>query len=94
MSSLYFCHQVACQDPDDTDVELEEQEAEFDSMLLEHAGDVGPLVAKLIGGAAFYPYFATIAPVLLKKLVIIFGCLMFNCLFLIPEILNSVTFRQ
>ncbi|ELT89259.1 hypothetical protein CAPTEDRAFT_159396 [Capitella teleta] len=66
---------VACQDPsiedhtgaivDDDD---EEERSEYDSVLLESAGDLIPTLAKVLGGEAFAPYFAGFLPDLIKKL--------------------------
>lgn len=58
---------MACQDADAD--ELEEEEAEYDSALIENAGELLPTLAKLLGGTRFAPYFAGMLPELLKKLV-------------------------
>ena len=61
---------MACQEDDnESDVELEDEEAEYDSMLIENAGDVIPAVATVVGGSNFVPYFQEFLPDLLKKLV-------------------------
>ena len=61
---------MACQEDDnESDVELEDQEAEYDSMLIENAGDVIPAVASVVGGKGFVPYFQQFLPDLVKKLV-------------------------
>ncbi|XP_069490065.1 importin-4 [Ambystoma mexicanum] len=59
---------TACQDPDaeDTDDD-EEQQAEFDAMLVEYAGEGIPLVAAAVGGDAFAPFFAGFLPLLIGK---------------------------
>jgi len=62
-----FQLKMACQD-DDTVDELDEEEAEYDSALIEGAGELLPTLAKLIGGVQFAAYFAGILPLLLKKL--------------------------
>ena len=49
--------------------EVDEDQAEFDSILIESAGELVPSLAKLIGGQKFAPYFAGLLPELLKKLV-------------------------
>ena len=46
-----------------------DQQAEFDAMLIEYAGDILPSLATAVGGAAFAPYFAGFLPLLLKKTV-------------------------
>ncbi|XP_074616822.1 importin-4-like isoform X2 [Acropora palmata] len=58
---------TACQQGDDEDVDDSDQQAEYDAMLIEYAGDVLPSLASAIGGAAFAPYFAGFLPLLLKK---------------------------
>ena len=60
-------YQTACQDADDDD--RDDEEAEFDMMLVENAGEVIPSVAKVIGGQAFAPFFAGLLPELLKRVV-------------------------
>jgi hypothetical protein len=61
-------NKIACQDSEDTDAELDGQEAEYDSMVMENAGDLIPVLAKMVGGQAFSPYFAGLLPELLKRL--------------------------
>lgn len=46
-----------------------DQQAEFDAILIEYAGDILPSLATAVGGAAFAPYFAGFLPLLLKKTV-------------------------
>ncbi|XP_015777738.1 PREDICTED: importin-4-like [Acropora digitifera] len=58
---------TACQQGDDEDVDDSDQQAEYDAMLIEYAGDILPSLASAIGGAAFAPYFAGFLPLLLKK---------------------------
>ncbi|XP_015772090.1 PREDICTED: importin-4-like, partial [Acropora digitifera] len=58
---------TACQQGDDDDVDDSDQQAEYDAMLIEYAGDTLPSLASAIGGAAFAPYFAGFLPLLLKK---------------------------
>ncbi|XP_022799795.1 importin-4-like [Stylophora pistillata] len=58
---------TACQQDDDDDVEDSDQQAEFDAMLIEYAGDVLPSLATAVGGQIFAPYFAGFLPLLLKK---------------------------
>lgn len=60
-----FTHQVACQDNEEDE---DEQQAEYDSMLIESAGDVLPIMARLLGGPAFAPFFASFITDLLKRL--------------------------
>ncbi|XP_051883850.1 importin-4 [Pristis pectinata] len=60
--------QTTCQDPENEETESdEEQEAEYDSMLLEYAGEGIPLLAAAVGGQLFAPYFAGFLPLLLCK---------------------------
>ncbi|CAG5114577.1 unnamed protein product, partial [Candidula unifasciata] len=59
-----FTHKVACQDQDDEN----EDEAEFDSMLIESAGDVLPVMARIMGGENFLPFFTSFVHDLLKRL--------------------------
>ncbi|XP_068697755.1 importin-4-like isoform X2 [Montipora foliosa] len=58
---------TACQQGDDDDVDDSDQQAEYDAMLIEYAGDVLPSLASAVGGAVFAPYFAGFLPLLLKK---------------------------
>lgn len=58
--------QMACQDQDDDE---DEQQAEYDGMLIETAGDVLPVMARLMGGEAFLPFFSSFITDLLKGLV-------------------------
>lgn len=61
-----FTHRVACQDHED---EVgEETEAEYDSMLIESAGDVLPVVARIMGGQNFLGFFSHFVDDLLKRL--------------------------
>lgn len=65
----YTCllfHKVASQDDEE---EEDEQQAEYDGMLIESAGDVLPVMARLMGGAAFSPFFKSFISDLLKRLV-------------------------
>ncbi|XP_057344534.1 importin-4 isoform X3 [Manis pentadactyla] len=55
---------IACQD---TDEEEEEDQAEYDAMLLEHAGEAIPALAAAAGGDAFAPFFVPFLPLLLCK---------------------------
>ena len=58
---------MKCQDGEED--ELDDDEAEYDSMLIVNAGDLLPTLAKLIGGADFAPFFLGMLPELMKKLV-------------------------
>ena len=60
---------MACQCEDDEQEEEEEEQAEFDGMLIESAGDVIPVMAKLVGGENFSAFFAGFLPDLLKRMV-------------------------
>lgn len=60
-----FTHQLACQDQD---TEEDDEEAEFDGMLIESAGDVLPAMAKLLGGPTFMPFFTSFLTDLQKRL--------------------------
>ncbi|RUS88757.1 hypothetical protein EGW08_003474 [Elysia chlorotica] len=62
-----FTHKVACQDQEEDDGE-DEAEAEFDGMLIESAGDVLPVIARIIGGANFVGFFTHFVEDLLKRL--------------------------
>ncbi|XP_033729226.1 importin-4-like [Pecten maximus] len=62
-----FTHKLACQDEDE-DEDGDDEEAEFDGMLIESAGDVLPLMAKLLGGQVFMPFFSSFLTDLLKRL--------------------------
>lgn len=57
---------MACQDQDAED---DDEEAEFDGMLIESAGDVLPAMAKLLGGPNFMPFFTSFLTDLEKRLV-------------------------
>ena len=62
--------QTSCQDQTDgSDPELEDQNAEYDRMLTETAGEVIPSLAKVVGGERFAPYFAGLLPEFMKRLV-------------------------
>ncbi|KAL3859840.1 hypothetical protein ACJMK2_010031 [Sinanodonta woodiana] len=61
-----FTHQVACQDKEEE--EEDGQDAEYDGMLIESAGDVIPIMAKLMGGPSFTPFFSSFLTDLLKRL--------------------------
>ncbi|XP_023563486.1 importin-4 isoform X3 [Octodon degus] len=56
---------VACQDSNEE--EEEEDQAEYDAMLLEHAGEAIPALAAAAGGDTFAPFFAGFLPFLLCK---------------------------
>lgn len=60
--------QVACQEEEEEGDE-EDEEAEFDGMLIESAGDVIPIMAKLVGGQNFLNFFGGFLPDLLKRMV-------------------------
>ncbi|XP_020823937.1 importin-4 [Phascolarctos cinereus] len=57
---------IACQDPEEEE-EDEMEQAEYDAMLLEHAGEVIPALASASGGETFAPFFAGFLPLLLRK---------------------------
>ncbi|XP_007947405.1 importin-4 [Orycteropus afer afer] len=57
---------TACQDTDE-EAEEEEDQAEYDAMLLEHAGEAIPALAAAAGGDAFAPFFVGFLPLLLCK---------------------------
>ncbi len=60
--------QTACQDQDDEEDEDEEgDQAEYDAMLIEYAGDIIPSLARALGGVAFAPYFAGTLPLLIAR---------------------------
>ncbi|XP_077982824.1 importin-4-like [Glandiceps talaboti] len=54
------------EDEDDDDID-DEQQAEYDAMLIECAGDLIPSLATAIGGQNCAPYFAGFLPLLLPK---------------------------
>ena len=56
---------MACQDDEDE----EGEEAEFDTMLIESAGDVLPVMARILGMQAFLPFFSHFVKDLLKRMV-------------------------
>jgi hypothetical protein len=58
---------VACQEAEEEDDE--DEQAEFDGMLIESAGDVIPIMAKLIGGEHFLGFLGGFLPDLLKRMV-------------------------
>lgn len=45
------------------------QQAEYDAMLIEYAGETIPALAVAAGGETFAPYFAGFLPLLLSKMV-------------------------
>ncbi|XP_032225458.1 importin-4 [Nematostella vectensis] len=62
-----FMQQTGCQENADDEDEDDDQQAEFDAMLIEYAGDALPALATAIGGQRFAPYFAGFLPFLLKR---------------------------
>ncbi|XP_022092139.1 importin-4-like [Acanthaster planci] len=59
---------TACQDQDDDDDDDDDgDQAEYDAMLIENAGDLIPSLARGLGGQAFAPYFAGTLPLLLSR---------------------------
>jgi hypothetical protein len=66
-----FYFQTGCQEDEDEsyDGDDDDQQAEFDAMLIEYSGDCLPALAEALGGQAFAPYFAGFMPLLLKKIV-------------------------
>ncbi|XP_025774865.1 importin-4 [Puma concolor] len=58
---------IACQDTDEEEEEEDQVRAEYDAMLLEHAGEAIPALAAAAGGDAFAPFFAGFLPLLLCK---------------------------
>jgi len=63
-----FLEKTPCQqDGDDAFQEDEELQAEMDAILIEKAGDMLPLLAQAVGGAAFKPYFEEFFPLITKK---------------------------
>uniref|UniRef100_V9KAN5 Importin-4 n=1 Tax=Callorhinchus milii TaxID=7868 RepID=V9KAN5_CALMI len=59
---------TTCQDSENEELDSdEEQQAEYDAMLIEYAGDGIPLLAAAVGGQVFAPYFAGFLPLLLAK---------------------------
>ncbi|XP_031560296.1 importin-4-like isoform X2 [Actinia tenebrosa] len=64
-----FLQQTGCQEDEDESYDGDDdQQAEFDAMLIEYSGDCLPALANAIGGQAFAPYFAGFMPLLLKKI--------------------------
>ncbi|KAM8783970.1 importin-4 [Rhynchonycteris naso] len=57
---------IACQDTDGE--EEDEDQAEYDAMLLEYAGEAIPALATAAGGDTFAPFFAGFLPLLLCKM--------------------------
>jgi len=79
---------VACQEEEEGEAEEEDEEqAEFDGMLIESAGDVIPVMAKLVGGENFLTFFAGFLPDLLKRMVR--NCLKVYGHFLLKSYLRS-----
>ena len=74
---------MACQDK--AEDEAEDEQAEYDSILIENAGEILPSVAKILGGQTFAPYFAGVLPELLKKLV----CHAYLCSLFLKTVLVS-----
>ena len=79
--ALYILHreipyleQTKCQDNDEEvqdvgDADDEEEEAEYDSMLIENAGELLPSIVKVVGGENFQPHFQEFIHELTKKAV-------------------------
>ncbi|ESN91050.1 hypothetical protein HELRODRAFT_104231 [Helobdella robusta] len=58
---------LKCQDGD-IDEEEDEEEAEYDTLLIESAGDLIPLLAKVVPSNEFITFFSAMLPELMKKL--------------------------
>uniref|UniRef100_A0AAQ4PHR5 Importin 4 n=1 Tax=Gasterosteus aculeatus aculeatus TaxID=481459 RepID=A0AAQ4PHR5_GASAC len=58
---------TACQGDDSDETEDEEQQAEYDAMLQEYAGEGIPLVAACVPADSFAPFLNDVLPVLLSK---------------------------
>nr|XP_056719335.1 importin-4 [Euleptes europaea] len=56
-----------CQEEDVDEDEEGEDEAEYDAMLIEYAGEAIPVFAKAVSGETFAPYFAGFLHLLIKK---------------------------
>nr|XP_033779924.1 importin-4 [Geotrypetes seraphini] len=66
---LVLQQKTCCQDPEAEDGDDDDgQQAEYDSMLIEYAGEGIPLIALAVGGQMFAPYFAGFLPLLLSKM--------------------------
>ncbi|KAJ6653043.1 hypothetical protein lerEdw1_010129 [Lerista edwardsae] len=61
---------TACQgtDVDEDGEDDSDEEAEYDAMLIEYAGEAIPVLAEVAGGETFAPYFAGFLPLLLNKM--------------------------
>ncbi|XP_072306686.1 importin-4 [Eucyclogobius newberryi] len=58
---------TACQDADCDDADDEEQQAEYDAMLQEYAGEGIPLVAAAVPADAFAPFLNELLPLIMSK---------------------------
>ena len=69
METIFF--QIASQDPEaeegDEEGGEEDEQAEYDAMLVENAGELIPTVAKIVGGETFAPFMAGLMPEIVKK---------------------------
>lgn len=61
--------QAACQDDADKEEDSDNEEAEYDTMLIEYAGDVIPALAKVCSSYDFAPYLAGMLPHLVVRTV-------------------------
>jgi len=65
-----LCLQMACQDEDEVDeTGGDDEQAEHDCALVESAGELMPMLVKLISAESFAPYFTDLLPELLQRLV-------------------------
>ena len=66
--TLRFLLQLACQD-EDTEGDEDDQEAEYDSMLMEYAGELIACLNKVVPWQQFGPYLAGLMPFLFARTV-------------------------
>ena len=67
---LFALFQTTCQDAaDEEDADGDDEQAEYDGMLIENAGEIIPTMARIVGGQVFTPYLAGYLPELLKRVV-------------------------
>ena len=74
----HYDFQLACQQIIDDDGECDmSEESEYDTMVIENAGDVLPSLAKVVGGEKFVPIFAELLPEFIKRMVCCFRLLLY-----------------
>ena len=72
--TYHVCFQLTCQANISSGDELidNSQESEYDTMVIENAGEIIPALARVVGGETFIPIFANFLPEFMKRMVRIY----------------------